>query len=488
MAQDTGRWLYVAGSSDAPPDGSNAGDVIRWFRQERGLSQTEVAELLHTTQSRVSKIENGDILLKLDELREVAARLSIPPEHFGVLPDCSADSVPDPRQISDLQGSEWESQQAWRVVRSELNAHRVTLSDLAADLYPGFARIPGTTILTRDDWTPGEPVELADIRLTWRPDDRMPIPAITGSIEQTAHVRPLTATGARYRRYSLALRDLARPRLLDNRFGYRLLDARWSAGKGVFEFGYTCYFDVLDVHEAVAHEFADAWLRAGRRRPSFADLTLRRHVADPFDLAARPVMPSINTLTIRRDPIDGHRIYLHRRDAKSVAAAGGMYHVIPAGMFQPAALAPAHQANDFSIWRNIQREYSEEFLGNPEHDENSVDPVDYLNSDPFKSFMAARDAGDFRVFVCALVVEPLTLWIEFLTVAVIEGAVFDRLFATMVARNDEGSAVGTAAGRPTVGIPFTSDSIQRLRDEPLSPIARACLTLAWEHRHRLLGA
>lgn len=85
-------------------------------------------------------------------------------------------------------------------------------------------------------------------------------------------------------------------------------------------------------------------------------------------------------------------------------------------------------------------------------------------------------------------VEPLTLWIEFLTVAVIEGAVFDRLFATMVARNDEGSAVGTAAGRPTVGIPFTSDSIQRLRDEPLSPIARACLTLAWEHRHRLLGA
>jgi hypothetical protein len=70
-------------------------------------------------------------------------------------------------------------------------------------------------------------------------------------------------------------------------------------------------------------------------RPTEPKLPFRRSIVDPFDLSARPMLPSINTLTIRRDPIEGHRMYLHRRDANAVAAAGGMYHVVPAGVFQP---------------------------------------------------------------------------------------------------------------------------------------------------------
>jgi hypothetical protein len=164
-----------------------------------------------------------------------------------------------------------------------------------------------------------------------------------------------------------------------------------------------------------------------------------------------------------------------------------MYHVVPAGVFQPAALAPAHQANDFSLWRNVQREYSEEFLGNSEHDGNCVDPIDYLGEEPFASFERARVAGDFRVSALALVLEPLTLWVEFLTVAVVEAPVFDALFDAMVAVNEEGAAVSADADRPTVGVPFTSDARERLRAEPLSPIARACIEVAWQHRHELLG-
>ena len=86
-----------------------------------------------------------------------------------------------------------------------------------------------------------------------------------------------------------------------------------------------------------------------------AGLPFRRLIEDTFDLRARPMLPSVNTLTIRRDPLEGHRMFLHRRNARAVAAAGGMYHVVPAGAFQPA-LSPAHQANDFSFWRNIQSE------------------------------------------------------------------------------------------------------------------------------------
>ncbi|MGH3924832.1 MAG: hypothetical protein ACRDTT_18555 [Pseudonocardiaceae bacterium] len=81
----------------------------------------------------------------------------------------------------------------------------------------------------------------------------------------------------------------------------------------------------------------------------------------------------------------------------------------------------------------------------------------------------------------------LTLWAELLTIAVIEAPVFDRLFAAMVSVNDEGAAVSTQAGRPASGIPFTSEARELLRAEPLSPIARACIEQAWQHRRLLLA-
>ena len=479
-------WLQVAYAASAPPDGSDVGQIIRWYRTYEGLTQQDAAVRLNTTQSRLSKLEKGTQALRdVTELRHIARQLGIPPERLGVLPDHSADARPFASHVRDRPGKVRDSQERWRDIRCQLNAHRAVLGDLAAELYPAQQRIPGTTVLTSASWVPDGPVDLADIELAWRAE--APTPQLDGKAAQSAGARPLMASGERYDRYSRALRDLARPRLLDNRVSYRLLDVEWTGSRGVLGFNYTSYFDVLDVGEALGHEFAQAWLTAGRRRPSFAELPFRRSIADPFDLSARPMLPSINTLTIRRDSIEGHRMYLHHRDAKSVAAAGGMYHVAPAGVFQPAALAPAHQTNDFSLWRNIQREFSEEFLGNCEHDGNSIDPIDYDTDEPFASFERARQAGDFRVFACAMVCEPLTLWVELLTVAVIEAPVFDALFSGMVALNEEGATISTEAGRPTVGIPFTEATRERLRTEPLSPISRACIELAWQYRHQLLG-
>ena len=97
---------------------------------------------------------------------------------------------------------------------------------------------------------------------------------------------------------------------------------------------------------------------------------------------------------------------------------------------------------------------------------NGIDPIDYDTEEPFVSFERARQSGDFRVFACATVLEPLTLWAELLTVAVIAAPVFDKLFSEMVAINEEGAAISTEAGRPTTGIPFTADARQRLRTSP----------------------
>ena len=262
-ADGGGAWLYVAeASAPAPPDGSDVGEVIRWYRQREGLTQQDAAALLNTTQSRLSKLEKGSQALRdVVELRHIAAMLGIPPERLGVLRDRSGDAQPHTETVSLDPGPARDSQERWRAVRAELNANRARLGDLASQLYPQEQRVGGTTVLTADGWVPDKPIDLADVELSWLPES--PTPSITGKVPAAAGVRAMLPSEEPYDRYSRALRDLARPKLLDNRVSYRLLSAEWKDGGGRFGFNYTSYFDVLDVCEAVGHEFAAAWLDAG---------------------------------------------------------------------------------------------------------------------------------------------------------------------------------------------------------------------------------
>lgn len=78
---------------------------------------------------------------------------------------------------------------------------------------------------------------------------------------------------------------------------------------------------------------------------------------DPFNLARRPLLPSIDTLTIRRDR-DTASFVLHHQPAANVALADGIYHIMPAGVFQPSSVMPWEQSNDFDLWRSMMRKYA----------------------------------------------------------------------------------------------------------------------------------
>ena len=60
------------------------------------------------------------------------------------------------------------------------------------------------------------------------------------------------------------------------------------------------------------------------------------------------------------------------RGVENVAIAGGMLSVMSTGVFQPASITPTHNSADFNLWQNMMREYSEEFLGNAEHDRREL--------------------------------------------------------------------------------------------------------------------
>lgn len=376
------------------------------------------------------------------------------------------------------------SHQEWLAVRRGLQRYRSELTRVVSGLYPASVRLGSTGLLMPPGWRLREPVELASVRLEWCGEVQSA--SITGQHEETLRLRPLAGPGQRYTRYHRAVCDLDRPRLFDNRLCYRLMQVRADESGGRVSFATTIgsmsYFDMIDVGEALAHETALVALDHGGDlcpdRVQWAALPFRRLAADPFALANYPLMLSVSTLTVRRSPA-GSTFLLLRRDPAKVAIAGGMLSVFPTGVFQPASVVPAPGSPDFSLWRNVMREYSEEYLGNPEHDGDGP-PADYANAEPFRSLDRALADGRVRVLCLGLGVDALNYVGDVLTVAVFDSDVFDAVFGGMVQENAEGSVDREVFA-------FDEDTVRRLLGtEPFAPSGAACLRLAWQHRASFL--
>jgi len=395
----------------------------------------------------------------------------------------------------------------WRRIRRLLNEHRLELAALAARLYPGLPRVAGTDLLCWPGWLPATPLDLADLRLGWV--SAPPPPAADGTGDAAAHVLPRSAAGLAYPTYAAAIEALDRPALFENRVCYRLLDAELGGpdpalpDQALLEearpdqsrpgpacpprlrFGLARYFDALNLGHAVAHELTGAWASSGtppdRADLDWAALPLRASAGDPCALPRRSALTAVTTLTVRRAPGGAASFLLHWRDPARVNHAGGLYQVMPAGIFQPLSAAPAARRHDLSLWRCMTREFSEELLGGSEEYPTRDGRLDYGRWPFHRELAAAREAGTLRVSCLGLGVDPLTLATDILTVAVFEAAVFDRLFRGLVTENAEGRVVtqdGSAA------IPFTRATVDRFTGgaEPLQTAGAALLRLAWQHR------
>ena len=381
-----------------------------------------------------------------------------------------------------------DSPEHWRAARAGLNQRRHLLTQAAARLYPDTARVGTTALLCRPEWIPSRPLGLGEVKLAW--EEHPPPAAVTGAEPASAHVRPLRADGSRYPGYADAIAALDPPALFDNRPSYRLLAARLAGGAGRMDLSLGRYFDGVNVNEALAHEFAGAWPDAPG--PAAAGgLPFRELAGDPCDLSRRSAMCAITTLTLRRTAAGDASFLLHWRDPAKVTHAGGLYQVVPVGIFQPADDNPSSVRSDLSLWRSMTREFSEELLGTPEDYRELGSPLDYGRWPFYRELAAAREAGKLGVACVGLGVDPLTFAADILTVAVFDGDVFDRLFADLVAANAEGKVIGpSAAAAPGVpGIPFTGEAIRRLADGSgsMQAAGAAVLQLAWQHRRSLLG-
>lgn len=467
---------------DGNTTADDVGSVLLGWRTEVGRTQTDVAGVLGTTQQHLSQIETGQRPVSLELRRKMVTELGIAAEDLGVSSGCARKLVSRDDASPAIAGSRLR----WRDERRWLNRHRAELAKLVVQLYPAEHRVRHTTVIAPPEWLPSEPLELGSLVL--RLDEGPQTVGVDGSEPESAATRPLRTTGIRFERYTAAIKHLSPPALFESRPSYRLLGASLTGRR--MEFGLGTYFDKIDVCEAVGHEVAAVCMAEGLpHSPELlrGRLPFRELIGNPFDPQRRVIIPGIATLTIRlrRYPAEPSFL-LHWRDAAKVATAGGTYGVIPTGEFQPSSMALWDRHNDFDLWRNIVREYSEELLGEPEHDGTRSQPIDYERWPMYQRLQTARVDGSVRVFYLSLGLNVLTLAACILTVVVIDEDVFTEVFGSMVRFNDEGEIVAVGGGTPIEGVPFTEAAVRRmLETEPMAGSGAACLALAWRHRDAL---
>lgn len=475
------------------------------LREDAGLSQQDLADELNdlaarrhnkhprVTRKTIGRWERGEVAWAQPFYRRLLA------EYFEVATDelgfrrprrsrsPTAEAAPASLELVGVPPASEphveRDQQQWRDMRAALGGRRRDLAVLAESLYRDYrvAGLDSTGVISTSTWIPDTPIPLEETTLDL--DLAVAEPAVTGAEPGSATVRPLVSVDARYRCYHHAVRDLAAPRLFENRLCFRLIGLDWTQSAARMRFGQMSFFDAMNTNEALAHEFAAHHLttnggdEALMPRASWRGLAFRKLIGDPFDLNRRALMGAIGTLTIRGG--GSPAVVLHHRDSSRVAGGGGMVHLLPAGIFQPSSVFPAAVAADFSIWRNIQREYAEELLGHDEYD-GSGRSIKYSELEPFITMDHAVVEGRIRVFYLGVILDALTLAGDILTVAVIEPHLYDELFANAVRNNAEGSV-------PARAVPFEEHTLAWLRRSwRLSPGAAAALHLAWAHRKILI--
>lgn len=350
-----------------------------------------------------------------------------------------------------------------------LQNEQVALNALALDQSPASWKPGDLPLLSREDWILESPIDIRSVDLRLDPGQKQ--------LDLRRH-HPLSSRGrSQPQTYAELVRSLGGMNELFNGRIYRLMDVGSNLSR--MDFAMARYFDYLDTGEVLA--FESAGMATGRRGRILTG-AYRKSLGNPFRLTNRVASLGINTLTIR---IDGSRagFFLHERDPSRVAVDSSLIGVAPAGEFTPSDRTLESIDSDFSLWRNIMREYAEEYLGEEEAKGQGGRWIDYGSSSPYVELQRGLDEGTVRCWLLGLGLDPLSWKPEMLSVCVIDGAVFDDVFAQMLLENDEGRLL---VGPHRKGMPFDEATVTRyLIAEETAPSTKACLTLAWRHRERL---
>lgn len=357
--------------------------------------------------------------------------------------------------------------------RPELN--RLALRLHAANVHPDLP-----SVLTSPRMRPAQPLPLTRLRIVMRRAGQLP-PVSVPRRRRVRRMLPPQRSGAPVATYSEAIELHAKPALWNDLATYRVVSVDLAGANPEIQVGISSFFLGVDISELLGHELAAG--SRGRRRDRPATYPIRYRLGSPVDLAARNVLTAVSALTLR---VSGDRstFFLHERDRSKVALAGGMMHLAPSGVYQPSADDPTTIDRDKSPWLTLCREFAEEYLGVDEARGLAGAQLSYEWDEPYASINTAYESGEIRAHVLFMGLDPVSLCPELVTLVTIGASAFDRIFGSMVQRNDEGEFRGAriASGR-LIGFDFDESTIAYLTaSDRLTPTASSALMYAWAHR------
>ncbi|HEX3082568.1 MAG TPA: hypothetical protein VHQ86_04915 [Candidatus Saccharimonadia bacterium] len=325
---------------------------------------------------------------------------------------------------------------------------------LAASYYGIEKQDPLAPLLVRSEWVPARPVPLDEVKVRL-----VPAGPVDVAPKEMMYLLPSRTNGKRFRHFSHAIQELKvrPPEMFRDLPSYALEAAEMEGGVPALSFSLGTYFEFIDNSEALGFEFVTVVGR--RKKVELKKLRYRAGLGDPKELGSRRIISSINVVTVRVDSKTKASTFFLLKRSEKVASESGLYGTIPAGMFQPASAAPTDIKDDLDLWRTIQREYNEEFLGAPDAVGSSGTSIDYDHDEPYRTFREGIKTGKMRGYYMGFGLDPLTLSAKLCAAVVFDGDFFDKTFSGMVHESEEGALVAKKKDGRLVGLPLTKETI-----------------------------
>lgn len=246
----------------------------------------------------------------------------------------------------------------FRSIRRDLHGRRASHTAGAASLFSDGDRLEQTAYMSAPTWRLREPIPLSSVNVSFFREPKQP--RITGRSASTARLLP-RAMGGRTRRYSevIGSDDELRPGLWWDAPSYDLLSFVATDGRVDIACSSAQYFEMVDVCEAVAHEYVHH--RGDKDVPKRRSLRFRSEIDDPFDIRRRPFVPAIPTLVLLRHASGPATFLLHARDGAAVASASGLKHLFGDSSNPPHDIrlsTPTRQTSGWQWPANLPRRCS----------------------------------------------------------------------------------------------------------------------------------
>ncbi len=428
--------------------------VLREAKERKGIGDKDLARAVQISERSIQRHLSGQLPTEV-ELARYQFQLDISPQTIK-------DAVE--------RGQYGHLKEVYRTYRE----NRHDLRPIARKYYAKVAH-PDFRVVTKSQWLAGSPIPLAqfdqELQKHWMPN------------EPKLHLPPSLLRLLDGLTYSNLIARIDPEVEQENRFCYRLITVRTQD-----RFELVCcpsqYSDFINSCDALGFELADWYLRnhkTARRSPrsNGTDLPARRPARQIFNFQNRAACIAISTvlLVLHKSP-GRHYFYLAPRASKRLLDSPGGWHVVPSGQFQPETPKDANHDRDFSVERNVMREFAEELLGKKKLEQLIWDEEDFYEDPKVRPLVRGLKSGFVRMYFLGMGCDPVPTKPGLFTAMVIDARHVPKGILKFLGNWESGGKV----------LPVLLNQLEKYSLDPdVIPDGATCLKLAHQHLDVLMA-